>query len=128
NSYAVAYPDEQTLHELVLRASSRAPDAIAIDDAAGPVSYAALVERAHEIAEILDAAGLRPNEAVAVMFPRGTDCVAAMLGVLIGGGVYVPIALEEPEARRNRLLDLLGVRLFLCGEQSGGVELVTRDA
>ncbi|HLM16456.1 MAG TPA: amino acid adenylation domain-containing protein, partial [Acidimicrobiia bacterium] len=128
NDVAAEYPSEPTIHELVLRIASGTPDAIAIDDADGEVTYAELIERADAIAEPLTAAQLRPCEAVGVIFPRGADCVAAMLGVLVAGGVYVPIALDEPEARRERLLDQLGIRLLLHARPSGGLELVSRAA
>ena len=68
------------------------------------------------------------REGVGVIFPRGADCVAAMLGVLLAGGCYVPIALDEPESRRERLLDQLAIRLVLHTAASGGVELVPRAA
>src|SRR4051812_14905926 len=51
-----------------------------------------------------------------------------MLGVLFASGVYVPIALEDPEPRRERLLDILSVRFILRAAALGGVALATRDA
>ena len=128
NDVTAAYPSEPTIHELVLRVASGTPDAIAIDDADGEVTYAELVGRADAVGETLRAARLRPGEGVGVIFPRGADCVAAMLGVLLAGGIYVPIALDEPEPRRERLLDQLGIRLLLRAAASGGVELVPRAA
>jgi amino acid adenylation domain-containing protein len=129
NDVRVAYPEAETVDELVQAVAARTPVAVAIDDGTVPVTYAQLLERAHTVADTLRAAECRPGEAVAVMFARGVDCVASMLGVLLAGGVYVPIATAEPTARRERLLDLLSVRLLLLqSDHSRGVGLEVRDA
>jgi non-ribosomal peptide synthetase component F len=86
------------------------------------------MDRANAVADSLRSAGVRTGEAVGVMFSRSVDCVAAMLGVVLADGVYVPIALEDPEPHRERLLDLLAVRLLLHGTTASGVALTTREA
>src|SRR5437899_2972888 len=82
NDVRSPYPDAATIDELVRRVASEMPDAVAVDDGTESVSYAELVDRAEAVAVTLRDAGARAGEAVAVMFPRGADCVAAMLGVL----------------------------------------------
>jgi amino acid adenylation domain-containing protein len=128
NDVRAPYPDAPTVDELVLQTATRTPDAVAVVDGAARVSYADLVERAQAVADRLRTAGCRPGEAVAVMFPRGVDCVASMLGVLLVGAVYVPMAVAEPEVRRERLLDLLAIRFLLRASPAAGVELTERDA
>jgi len=58
------------------------PDAVAITDHAGSISYGALLAQASSIAGALRAAGLETDDLVPVALPRGRDCVAAYLGVL----------------------------------------------
>jgi amino acid adenylation domain-containing protein len=128
NDVRAPYPDAPTVDELVLQTARQTPDAVAVVDGAARVSYADLVERAQAVADRLRTAGCRPGEAVAVMFPRGIDCVASMLGVLLVGAVYVPIAVAEPEIRRERLLDLLAIRFLLRTAPATGVEVTERDA
>ncbi|HXY94652.1 MAG TPA: amino acid adenylation domain-containing protein [Acidimicrobiia bacterium] len=111
-----------------MEAAAATPDAVAVDDGAVRVTYSELLERAQAVADALRAAGCRAGEAVAVMFPRGVDCVAAMLGVLLAGAVYVPIAVAEPESRRDRLLDLLSVRLLLRRDPGTAVGITEREA
>ena len=126
NDVWMPYPDAPTVDELVLEVATRTPDAVAIDDGRVRVTYAELVERAHAVADLLGEAGARPGEAVALKFARGVDCVVSMLGVLLARAVYVPIAMDEPDARRERLLDLFSVRLMLDADLAGGVRITTR--
>jgi amino acid adenylation domain-containing protein len=128
NDVRAPYPAAETVDELVAEAAAATPDAVAVDDGAVRVTYAELVARAQAVADALRDAGCRPGEAVAVMFQRGVNCVAAMLGVLLVGAVYVPIAVAEPESRRERLLDLLSVRLLLRSDPATGVGLTEREA
>src|SRR5262249_28073195 len=122
------YPAAETVDELVVGAATATPDAVAVDDGAVRVTYSELVDRARAVADTLRAAGCRRSEVVAVMFPRGIDCVVAMLGVLLAGAVYVPSAVGEPESRRERLLDLLSVRLLLRSDPATGVALTERTS
>jgi yersiniabactin nonribosomal peptide synthetase len=74
-----------------------------------------------------------------VTLPRGPGQVAAVLGVLLAGGVYVPVGVEQPAARRGRIYAAAGVRAVLTSaeEQAGlawprgladsGVEVVAVD-
>ncbi len=105
------------LHALVAARAAAVPDAIAVDGPAGPVRYAALVDRAHRIARRLIAAGVRPGERVGVHLDRdgahGPDVVAALLGVWAAGAVYLPVDPAQPAARTAGLLADAGARAVL---------------
>ncbi|HKT03686.1 MAG TPA: amino acid adenylation domain-containing protein, partial [Rugosimonospora sp.] len=45
-----------------------------------------------------------------VTVPRGPDHVVAVLGVLRAGGAYVPVAVDQPVPRRDRIYARAGVR------------------
>ncbi|NUU20680.1 MAG: non-ribosomal peptide synthetase, partial [Streptomycetaceae bacterium] len=49
----------------------------------------------------------------AVTIPKGPDQVLAALGVLAAGAAYVPVGVEQPEARRARIHATAGVRVVL---------------
>ncbi|HEY0640001.1 MAG TPA: amino acid adenylation domain-containing protein, partial [Pseudonocardiaceae bacterium] len=44
------------------------------------------------------------GDAVGVSLPKGPDQVTAVLGVLAAGGVYVPVGVDQPPARRDTIL------------------------
>ena len=72
-----------------------------------PITHAALQAGAARVAGGLRAAGLAPGERVALMLPTGMDYFTGFFGVLLAGGVPVPIypparpALLEDHLRRH---------------------------
>ncbi|MFO1146093.1 MAG: AMP-binding protein [Rhodospirillales bacterium] len=54
------------------------------------MTYGALFADAEAVAAGLQAAGLRPGGAVALMLPTGRAYFAAFCGVLLAGGIRVP--------------------------------------
>ena len=66
------------------------------------LSYGALAEGARRIAVGLLHSGLRPRASVAIMLPTGLDYFETFFGVLLAGGVPVPI---YPPARLSQIED-----------------------
>ena len=80
---------------------------ITLQDEAGletEISYAALHQGATEIASGLLQRGLQPGQSVAIMLPTSRDYFCCFFGVLLAGGVPVPI---YPPARLSQLEDHL---------------------
>ncbi|MEU3420818.1 amino acid adenylation domain-containing protein [Streptomyces murinus] len=116
---------------LVRAVSAAAPDAVALVDATGPVTYAELEAASDAVARLLAGAGGRPGDVVAVCVPRGRALVCALLGALKAGLPYLPLAPEDPRERRLGILRRSGARLALVtGETAdsldGGEEDVVR--
>ena len=59
-------------------------------DSGQDISYGNLLEASSEVAAGLVEAGLRRNEAVAVMLPTSDDFFYAFFGVALAGGIAVP--------------------------------------
>jgi acyl carrier protein len=79
---------------------------IILDEAGGemPITYAELRDSAAEIAAGLLERGLQPGQSVALMLPTGRDYFRSFFGVLLAGGVPVPI---YPPARPSQIEDHL---------------------
>jgi amino acid adenylation domain-containing protein len=75
--------------KLMLAAADSDSGRTAIVDPPASIEYGALGARTLAFAEALDAAGVRPDERVAIMLPRGADAVAAFFGILAVGGIVV---------------------------------------
>ncbi|MFD8386587.1 amino acid adenylation domain-containing protein [Streptomyces sp. NPDC059679] len=96
---AVGPAAEGSLTGRVLAQAAATPAATAVVSDEGALTYAQLVSRAQAIAAGLRARGVRRGTPVGVRLPRGPALPAAVLGVWLAGGVYVPLDPEHPEAR-----------------------------
>ncbi|TDD06734.1 non-ribosomal peptide synthetase [Nonomuraea diastatica] len=92
------------LHEPILDHARDTPDRAAVGDARTTLSYGELHARAAAIASRLRAAGCEPGDRIAVVMSKGVEQVVGVLGVLLAGGVYLPLDLGQPRARRDRIL------------------------
>ncbi|WP_422508883.1 amino acid adenylation domain-containing protein [Stenotrophomonas sp. GZD-301] len=75
------------------------PDAIAVQDADGTLSYAQLEAASAAIAAALHGSGVRPGMRVGVSLARSRWLVATLLGIVRTGGTYVPLDASYPDER-----------------------------
>ncbi|KFB68990.1 AMP-binding protein [Candidatus Accumulibacter vicinus] len=68
------------------------------------ISYGQLLEQARRVATGLVSRGLLPRQAVALMLPTGRDYLTSFFGVMLAGGIPVPI---YPPARLAQIEDHL---------------------
>jgi fatty-acyl-CoA synthase len=68
------------------------------------LTYSALLEGAERIAAGLAARGIHRGDTVAIMLPTGAEFLQAFMGVLIAGGIAVPL---YPPARLDRMAEYL---------------------
>ncbi|MGW7488587.1 amino acid adenylation domain-containing protein [Streptomyces sp. NPDC054786] len=88
-----------TLVELFEAQAARTPDATAVVCGDRSLSFAELNRDAHRLARRLIELGAGPERPLAMMLPRSTEAVVAMLAILKSGAVYVPVDLEQPAER-----------------------------
>ncbi|MGC2373874.1 MAG: amino acid adenylation domain-containing protein [Solirubrobacteraceae bacterium] len=80
------------------------PDAVAIRDGSGRVSYASLERYAMALAAMLVQAGVGRGDRVAVCCARGLQHVGSLLATLHLGAVYVPLDPVNPWSRMRGML------------------------
>ncbi|MEV2236898.1 amino acid adenylation domain-containing protein [Micromonospora sp. NPDC049891] len=85
--------------------AARRPDAVAVVDESGHLSYAELVTRANRYARHLRATGIRRGDVVAVCRRRDVDRVVVLLGILKAGAAYLPLDPTHPPRRIQHALD-----------------------
>ena len=113
-----AAPSGEALHDGFFRRAQQQPDAPAVFASSGDLTYAQLRDQALTLAAALRARGIGPGDTVAVMGPKTAEQVPALLGILAAGGVYLPIAVDQPRDRAERILRTGRVSLALvCGGQ-----------
>ena len=106
----------EPVHQAVARQAARAPHAVALVDADGPVTYGALEERANRLARHLREAGVGPESRVGVAMERSAEMVVALLAILNAGGAYVPLDLEYPAERLAYLLADCGAAALVVAD------------
>ncbi|MHC1763528.1 MAG: amino acid adenylation domain-containing protein [Verrucomicrobiia bacterium] len=99
-----SYPATASVPELFDEQVRRAPDAVAVRFGSVQMSYAELSRRAERVTAALRAAGVKPGAKVGLCLERSAVIVAAMLGILKAGAVYVPM---DPAYPRERLAWML---------------------
>jgi fatty-acyl-CoA synthase len=92
------------------------------------IAFGELFERATSIASGLRARGLQPGETVALMLPTSADFFPSFLGIILAGGVAVPIyppmradRIEEYAARQSAILNSAQARFLITFRQAEAV-------
>jgi mycobactin phenyloxazoline synthetase len=118
-----AAPSGAALHTGFFASAAARPTATAMIGETRQWTYAELAEEVSAVASALQVAGIRPGDTVAVLGPKGAEQIIALLAILAAGGVYLPIGVDQPADRTEKILATGGVRMALyCsgGERSDG--------
>ncbi|MET7640820.1 amino acid adenylation domain-containing protein [Streptomyces sp. NPDC005438] len=102
NSTQAPYPPRTLGADLAERALER-PGAPAVIDGERTLSYRELWSMSLRVGGWLTAHGVTPGSRVTVRLPRSAEAVAAVLGVHAAGAAYVPVGVDQPPARRERI-------------------------
>lgn len=106
-----------SLHELFEAHVHRQPEALAVVDGAGGISYRLLDGQAARLARRLVAAGIAPQERVGVYLPRVSGLLAGLLAIWKAGAVYVPLSPDYPSERLRQTIEDAGIGLVLTSKQ-----------
>jgi fatty-acyl-CoA synthase len=115
----------RTLHEALHTWADAEPGRphVYVQEEVGPattLTYGQLWERAAAIAGGITERNVVPGEAVALMLPTGVDFLSAFLGILVAGGIPVPLyppagpaRMEEYLRRQTGILENAATRLLI---------------
>lgn len=130
----------QTLVEVLEWHAERQPERIHIllygdRHSEEPIRYRDLLEAAKATAAGLVARGLQPRQTVALMLPTGRSYLASFFGVMVAGGIPVPIypparvsQISDHLKRHARILSNAGARLIVTVDQAKPVAMMLRAA
>ncbi|OUM08469.1 non-ribosomal peptide synthetase [Pseudomonas syringae] len=110
NDTEAAYPENATLQHLFENQVQATPDRIAVNSESGSLTYQELNRRANQLAHRLRAAGVAPQELIAILLDRSLDMIVSTLAVLKAGAAYVPIDPSSPAERIAYVLSDSGAR------------------
>lgn len=93
-------PTPRTLIDILRESARTHPEASALDDGSGALSYRELVEATESLAADLRAAGVRRGDRVGVRVDSGSkDLYIAILAVMLTGAAYVPVDADDTDER-----------------------------
>lgn len=96
------------LDEIVAAHAARTPDAVAVRGQEA-VSYRELVSRARALCAVLLSRGVQVEDRVGVCTERNEHLAVGILGVMMCGAAFVPLAPEDPRPRRDEILRDAGI-------------------
>jgi len=101
------------LHQLFEQQAAATPDAIAVSDGGGCVSYGELNRSANRSARFLLRLGLEAEERVGILAPRSINTCVAVLAVLKAGGAFVPLE-GAPGKRLESIVENFELKMILA--------------
>ena len=111
-----AAPAPRTLIDILRETTARHPQASALEDADGALSYAELLAHVGRTAARLHSRGVRRGDRVGVRMPSGSrDLYVAILGIMAAGAAYVPVDADDPPERAELVFREAGVKGVITG-------------
>ena len=107
---------ERLLYEGLLTWASKEPERTAIYGIDRKVSYGQLLADSLGLCRTLLDMGVRPGDRVIVNLKRGIPQIETILGVLLAGGVYVPVGAHQPPERVKSIAEQSCAKVVVSGE------------
>ncbi|MBB1159316.1 Pls/PosA family non-ribosomal peptide synthetase [Amycolatopsis dendrobii] len=101
---------ERTLLDILTATAEKHPNAAALDDGTGPLSYRRLMEEIDAYARKLREHGVGLGDRVGIRISSGTaELYVAILATLSVGAAYVPVDADDPDERAELVFGEAGV-------------------
>ncbi len=129
NHTTTAYPKDKTIPQLFIEQATRTPDHIALigaDSVIGQITYAALNKQSTQLAHYLISQGILPDTIIAIQIDRSIEMIIGILGILIAGAAYLPIALDYPQDRIDYMLQDSAAKLLITTQFIQDASPITR--
>ncbi|WBF45733.1 amino acid adenylation domain-containing protein [Serratia rubidaea] len=107
-------PESGTLTDRVAASAAQTPAAIAVIDHHQQFTYHELWRRAECVAANIRQHSAETGRIIALALPRSADFIAALLGILRSGNVFLPIDPRLPADRIRFLLENSGCELVIA--------------
>jgi len=107
------------LHEIIDQ-SRRNADLPAVKDLDRELSYAELVDEAARLGTVLTGHGVVEGDRVVLLLPNSVDFVVTALACLWIGAAFVPLSINDPEARLAMIVADCAPALVMSSDARGG--------
>lgn len=116
------------LQHAIERHAHADPDRVALRFRGESLTYAGLHGQAASLAGALLDDGLQLGDRVGILARKGLDAAVALYGIMMAGGVYVPLDAFAPVTRNEFVIADCGIsRLVSTAQQSKALALLTQS-
>lgn len=113
------YPDERIYDGFIKNVILNPSKVAIIDSSTGEeISYGELYDNALKIAFYLQSEGIKKGDYIGITLPRGCRQIFAIFGILFSGAAYVPIGITQPNERRSKIYDQIGINHIISDEET----------
>ena len=115
--------------EYLQNTKSRFPEKTAVVDEGQGITFIQLWTSSLSLAYWINTEFQITNQPICVGLPKSIDAVIAILAIQMSGNIYVPLDIEAPRQRKNKILEVLGSDWVLehsAGEFSLAGEIFSR--
>ncbi|MBD2410053.1 non-ribosomal peptide synthetase [Nostoc calcicola FACHB-389] len=114
NQTQTEYPEDKTLVDLFEQQVEKNPHHIALVFESQNLTYQQLNQKANQLAHyLIQNHQIQPDTLIGICVDRSLEMIIGVLGVLKGGGAYVPIDPNYPQERIGLILEDSGISVFL---------------
>lgn len=120
------FPAACPIHTLFETQAERNPERLAVlfdnplpDGSYPSLTYHALNLRANQLAHYLQRQGVGPDGIVGVYLERSLEMVIALLGILKAGGAYLPLEVDYPQKRLQRIIQDANLSVIITTRSLG---------
>lgn len=117
NDSTASYPRDLCIHDLFAAQVAKAPESVAVVDAAGVLSYAELDRRSTRLAQKLLTTSRARGGRIAIAIDRSRALPIALLGVMKAGHAYVPLDVSQPLDRLRQVASAAQVDGIICQDE-----------
>lgn len=106
----------QLIHQAFFQYALQHPHNAALywdKDQPGQMSYGELANKALKLSGALVNKGSKKNTRAAVVLPKGSSQIISVMGILGSGSLYIPIGVEQPSGRQEKILKKAGVQFIV---------------
>lgn len=103
----------QPIHQAFFQYAEKKPDVIALyfeDNQSNQICYGELADKALKLAGVFKDVNTEQDSPVAIILPKGASQIIAVMGVLGSGNIYIPIGVEQPIGRQEKILKKAGIK------------------
>ena len=114
------YPKNKIIQDLFEEQVKKNPDKLALVYKDKKLTYKELNQRANQIARIIRAKEVKPDEIVGILVDRSLEMIVGVMGIIKSGAAYMPIDPEYPADRIEYMIEDSRTKILLSQKHLSG--------